>query len=66
MKRKSAAITNITSLQIDIVAFQIQIDSKALRLYGLPEAGPAVLNGVPLLTGALFGSGRREFAVEVF
>jgi hypothetical protein len=32
---------------------------------GLPEAAPAVLNGTPLLTGALFGSGRREFAAEV-
>ncbi|MBB3899231.1 hypothetical protein [Roseococcus suduntuyensis] len=26
---------------------------------------PAVLNGTPLLTGALFGSGRRELAAEV-
>ncbi len=24
-----------------------------------------MLNGTPLLTGALFGSGRREFAAEV-
>ncbi|MGK7865559.1 hypothetical protein [Falsiroseomonas sp. E2-1-a4] len=34
-------------------------------LYEPPEAAPAVLNGTPLLTGAQFGSGRREFAAEV-
>jgi hypothetical protein len=38
---------------------------EALRLYGLPEAAPALLNGTPLLSGPLFGSGRREFAAEV-
>jgi hypothetical protein len=27
----------------------------------LPEAAPAVLNGTPLLSGLLPGSGRREF-----
>lgn len=43
----------------------ISIILQSLRLYGLPEAAPAVLNGTPLLTGALFGSGRREFAAEV-
>ena len=43
----------------------MQANLSALRLYGLPEAAPAVLNGTPLLTGALFGSGRREFTVEV-
>ena len=32
-----------------------------LRLYGLPEAAPAVLNGTPLLPQ----SGQREFASEV-
>ena len=32
---------------------------------GCREAAPAVLNGTPLLTGALFGSGRREIAAEV-
>jgi hypothetical protein len=41
------------------------IDLQSLRLYGLPEAAPAVLNGTPLLTGALFGSGRRVFAAEL-
>lgn len=29
------------------------------------DDAPAVLNGTPLLTGALFGSGGREFAAEV-
>ncbi len=31
----------------------------------LPEAAPPVLNGTPLLSGPVFGSGRREFAAEV-
>jgi len=47
------------------VGFDEQIELEALRLFGLPEAAPAVLNGTPLLTGVLFGSGRREFAAEV-
>ena len=51
--------------QVGIVGFDGQIELEALRLFGLPEAAPAVLNGTPLLTGALFGSGRREFAAEV-
>jgi hypothetical protein len=46
-------------------SFDGPIDLQSLRLYGLPEAAPAVLNGTPLLTGALFGSGRREIAAEV-
>ncbi|GGC66628.1 hypothetical protein GCM10011504_50770 [Siccirubricoccus deserti] len=40
-------------------------DLQALRVYGLPEAAPAVLNGTSLLSGLLSGSGRREFAAEV-
>lgn len=48
-----------------MIGFDGPIDLQSLRLYGLPEAAPAVLNGTPLLTGALFGSGRREFAAEV-
>jgi hypothetical protein len=36
-----------------------------LRLYILPEAAPALLNGTRLLSGILSGSGRREFAAEV-
>ena len=47
------------------MGFDEQIELEALRLFGLPEAAPAVLNGTPLLTGVLFGSGRREFAAEV-
>jgi hypothetical protein len=48
-----------------VVGFDGPIDLQALRLYGLPEAAPAVLNGTPLLSGLLSGSGRREFAAEV-
>ena len=48
------------------VGFDGQIEFEALRLLGPPEAAPAVLNGTPLLTGALSGSGRQEFAAEVF
>ena len=51
--------------QVGIVGFDGPIELQALRLYGLPEAAPAVLNGTPLLSGALSGSGRREFAAEV-
>ncbi|TCZ63936.1 hypothetical protein [Roseicella aquatilis] len=51
--------------QVGVIGFDGPIDLQSLRLYGLPEAAPAVLNGTPLLTGALFGSGRREFAAEV-
>ena len=54
-----------TGGQIGIVGFDGQIEVDALTLYVLPEAAPAVLNGTPLLTGALFGSGGREFAAEV-
>jgi hypothetical protein len=41
----------------------IVVDANALcdRVYGLPEAAPAVLNGTPLLPQ----SGQREFAAEV-
>lgn len=48
-----------------VIGFNVRIDLQSLRLYGLPETAPAVLNGTPLLTGALFGAGRREFAAEV-
>lgn len=51
--------------QVGVIGFDGPIDLQSPRLYGLPEAAPAVLNGTPLLTGALFGSGQREFAVEV-
>lgn len=56
---------SVAYAQVGVIGFDGPIDLQSLRLYGLPEAAPAVLNGTPLLTGALFGSGRREFAVEV-
>ncbi len=51
--------------QMGVIGFHGPIDLQSIRHYGLPEAAPAVLNGTPLLTGALFGPGRREVAVEV-
>ncbi len=50
--------------QVGTVGFDGPIDLQALRLYGLPEAASAVLNGTPLLSGTLSGSGRREFAAK--
>jgi len=43
-----------------IIGFDGQIDLEALRLYGLPEAAPALLCGTPALP-----VGQREFAAEV-
>jgi len=51
--------------QLGIVGFDGPVEVQALRLFGLPEAAPPVLNGTPLLSGLVFGSGRREFAAEV-
>ena len=45
--------------QIGIVGLDGQIELEALRLYGLPEAAPALLCGTPTLP-----VGQREFAVE--
>jgi hypothetical protein len=56
---------SVAYAQVGVIDFDGPIDLQSLWLYGLPEAAPAVLNGTPLLTGALFGSGRREFAAEV-
>jgi hypothetical protein len=56
---------SVVYAQVGVIGFDGPIDLQSLRLYGLPEAAPAVLNGTPLLTGAQFGSGRREFAAEV-
>ena len=56
---------SVAYAQVGVIGFDGPIDLQSLRLYGLPEAAPAVLNGTPLLTGALFGSGRRDFAAEV-
>jgi hypothetical protein len=47
------------------ISFDGQIELEALRPYGWYEAAPAVSNGTPLLTGALFGLGRWGFATEV-
>ncbi|HYI84757.1 MAG TPA: hypothetical protein VEX11_16320 [Acetobacteraceae bacterium] len=45
--------------QVGIVGLDGQIELGALRLYGLPEAAPALLCGTPTLP-----VGQREFAVE--
>ncbi|MBR0648654.1 hypothetical protein GXW78_03190 [Roseomonas terrae] len=42
------------------MGFDGQIEVEALRLYGLPEAAPALLCGAPALP-----AGQREFAAEV-
>jgi hypothetical protein len=60
VKRKSAAITNVTSVQIGIVGFDGQIELEALRLYGLPEDAPALLCGTSTPPVGL-----REFVAEV-
>ncbi len=46
--------------QIGIVAFDGQIEVEALRLFGLPEAAPAVLYACPTMP-----VGTREFQAEV-
>ena len=46
--------------QIGVVGFDGQIELEALRLYGLPEGAPAILNGTPTLPN----SGQRSFVVE--
>jgi hypothetical protein len=45
--------------QIGVVGLDGQIELEALRLYGLPEAAPALLCGTPTLP-----VGQREFGVE--
>ena len=50
--------SGVAYAQIGIVGFDGQIE--ALRLYGLPEAAPALLCGTPALP-----VGQREFAAEV-
>ncbi|MBC7432365.1 MAG: hypothetical protein H7345_09895, partial [Rubritepida sp.] len=47
--------------QVGVIGFDGPIDLQSLRLFGLPEAAPAVLNGTPLLPA----SGQRELAAEV-
>jgi hypothetical protein len=48
-------------MTIRIIGCDGQTELEALRLFRMPAAAPAVLNGTPLLTGALFGSRRRGF-----
>ena len=45
--------------QAGVVGLDGQIELEALRLYGLPEAAPALLCGTPTLP-----VGQREFAAE--
>ena len=52
---------SVAYAQVGVIGFDGPIDLQSLRLYGLPEAAPAVLNGTPLLPQ----SGQREFAAEV-
>jgi hypothetical protein len=49
----------VTFAQVGVVGLDGQIELEALRLYGLPEAAPALLCGTPTLL-----VGQREFAVE--
>ena len=51
----------VSYAQVGVISFDGQIELEALRLFGLPEAAPAVLNSTPLLPQ----SGQREFAAEV-
>jgi hypothetical protein len=46
--------------QVGVVGFDGPIELEALRLYGLPEAAPALLNNTPAIPNA----GRRSFSVE--
>jgi len=49
----------IASARIGVVGLDGQIELEALRLYGLPEAAPALLCGTPTLP-----VGQREFTAE--
>src|SRR5829696_1020702 len=49
----------IAFAQIGVAGLDGAIELEALRLYGLPEAAPALLCGTPTLS-----VGQREFAVE--
>ena len=52
---------SVAYAQVGVIGVDGPIDLQSLRLYGLPEAAPAVLNSTPLLPQ----SGQREFAAEV-
>ncbi|GIX10741.1 glycosyl hydrolase family 28-related protein [Elioraea sp.] len=51
---------DVAIAQIGIIGFDGIIDLQALRLYGLPEGAPAILNGTPTLPN----SGQRNFVLE--
>ena len=60
-RRMTVRLTEAVAFaQVGIVSFDGQIELEALRLYGLPEAAPALLCGTPTLP-----VGQREFAAEV-
>lgn len=40
---------SVASTQVGVIGFDGPIELQALRIYVLPEAAPAVLNGTPLL-----------------
>jgi len=52
---------SVSYAQVGVIGFDGPIDLQSLRLYGLEEAPPAVVNGTPLLPQP----GQREFAAEV-
>jgi len=53
---------SVSYAQVGVIGFDGPIDLQSLRLYGLPETAPAVLNGTPLLPQ----SRQRKFAAEVY
>jgi hypothetical protein len=55
-----SSATPVALAPIGVVRFDGQIELKALRLYGLPEAALALLCGTPALL-----VGQREFGAEV-
>ncbi len=52
--------SGVAFAQLGIIGFDGVIELEALRLYGLPEAAPAILNGTPTLPN----SGQRRFVIE--
>lgn len=52
--------SGVAFAQVGIIGFDGVIELEALRLYGLPESAPGILNGTPTLPE----SGQREYAAE--
>ena len=52
--------SDVAFAQIGVIGFDGIIEVESLRLYGLPEAAPGILNGTPTLPN----SGQREFVAE--